>query len=1057
MVLPFVRNHAGETVNRLGIIDVLRGAWNLPDGRDLTISVHAGDRNARARGMRFIVKRSSDPLCCVKRLPLDGPYDPQAILATQKAYRNLSTVKVPEVLNSAQDKQNWFIIEQFVHDGTRLDDAVRRQMLSRSSAEKLVARILEEIYSNTLGEPDRAIDENRVRSAIEASRLTAPQKDDFRRQIFEAKPAMWHAPVWTSRDFLPRNILISEGQPYLVDFDLACKTGLLGMDVLRIEFYTGWTIPFWPDRGARRDDPRTHLLFLLLEEHLQQTVAAGAHYRYWVDLYDPQIQELVSRVCGPKRGSKVPVRPPSGAAAKAPAPKQPRRASRAAALYRVADSALKSFWAAKHHLEVKASRAVALRTGLESLGEDLLHGRIRCALNWASSTKRRIKFWIDVPGEWTLPDESTLVSGWCYCPGVPITGFRARVNGRIHNGYYGGERRDVKAALDGELETAMIGFAVQCTVQRGFNHVTLEARCGKRWMPVCRSIWRTTYFPNLRRQAHPDYQQYVEHEDRRLNRESNHYAAKAAAFANQPLISLVMPVYKSDLELLSRAVESVRRQIYGNWELCIVDDGSHRPELTRFLDELSDDKRIKVHAREKNGNISIATNDGIYMATGQWIGFLDHDDELTADALYHVVELINKKADCDVIYTDQDKIDREQNRSEPFFKPDWSPAYFRGVMYLGHLLVVRREVLHRVGGCNSKFDGVQDYELALRISETTQRIEHIPRVLYHWRAIEGSVAADSSAKNGIDGLQERAVQGHLDRLGIPAVARRNGGSHRVSLVPRPRANYPKISILIPTRDHPELIGRCLKTLYRLTDYPNFEVLIGDNDTSDPRALKILESYPIKRIPLPGGFHFSQFINILAAQATGDYLMLLNNDTEIIQMDWLQHLLLHAQAEDVGMAGALLTYADGTTQHAGIILGPRGTADHVMRGFPSDCDGYMGSLVCAREVTAVTAAAAMVSRRKFMLVGGLSERYQRHYDDLDFCLRLRTRGWRNICVPSARLVHYESRSRGLKYDFTDRILLLDRWEKIIDEGDPYYSPNFGRDSTDYRIHIGGNTR
>jgi GT2 family glycosyltransferase len=1006
--------------------------------------------------MRFIVKRSSKPLCCVKRLPLDGPYDPQAILATQKAYHALSTVKVPEVLNSAQDQRNWFIIEQFVQDGTRLDDAVRRQMLSRSSAEKLVARILAEIYSNTLGEPDRSVDENRIVSAIQASRLTSSQKDEFQRQIFEADPLMWHAPVWTSRDFLPRNILLSEGQPYLVDFDLACKTGLLGMDVLRIEFYTGWNIPFWPDKGARRDDPRTHLLFMLMEEHLQQTVAAGAHYRYWIDLYEPQIQQLVHRVFGgaTRRGGKFFSVPSALVAGKPQAQKTPRRGSRASRLHRAADSVTKSFWATKHQLEVSASRIFALRAGLGSIGDDLLHGRPRRSFNWTAVANSPIKYWIDVPGEWTMPEESTLVSGWCYCPGTAISAVRVRINGQVHRGYYGGERRDVKAALDGELDTPNIGFAIQCSVQRGFNHVVIEAECGKRWVPLARSVWRTAYFPGLRRQGHPNYQQYVETEQRRLNRCAGQYARQCSAFANQPLISIVMPVYKSDVDLLSRAVESVRRQIYSTWELCIVDDGSHRPELTRFLDELADDKRIKIHARESNGNISIATNEAIYMATGQWIGFLDHDDELAPDALYHVVARINEKPDCDVIYTDQDKIDRSQRRSEPFFKPDWSPVYFRGVMYLGHFLAVRREVMHQVGGCNSIYDGVQDYELALRISEKTQKIEHIARVLYHWRAISGSVAADPQAKDGIEALQEQAVQAHLDRMAIPATARRNGRAHRVNLLPRPRASYPKISILIPTRDHPELIGRCLKTLYRLTNYPDFEVLIGDNETSDPRALKIFESYPIRKVALPGGFHFAQFMNVLAAQATGEYLMLLNNDTEIIQTDWLQHLLLHAQAEDVGMAGATLTYADGTTQHAGIILGPRGTADHVMRGFPSDCDGYFGSMPCSREVTAVTAAGAMISRRKFMLVGGFSERFRRHYDDLDFCLRLRAMGWRNICVASARLVHYESRSRGLKYDFTDRILLLDRWEKTIDHGDPFYNPNFHRDSTDYRLDVAG---
>ena len=1052
-------------MNRLGIIEVLRGAWQLPDGRDLAMSVHAGDRNAESRGMRFIVKRFNKPLCCVKRLPLAGPYDTHAILATQKAYRALTSVQVPQVLSSTQDDRNWFIVEQFVLAGMRLDDAIRRRVLKRADAEKLVARILQEIYSNSLGPPDPKVDEKRILNAIEGSRMSKPQKASFREQIFACQPPMWHAPVWTSRDFLPRNILLSEGQPFLVDFDLACKTGMLGMDVLRIEFYTEWQIPFWPTEGASRQDPRTRLLFLLLEEHLQRTIAAGSHYRYWVERYDPQIQQLVRQVCSgasARRASRSQsAGAATGAAAFRPAAQVPH-VSRAWRLHRAADVAQRTLWSLKNRIETGVVKIASMRSGIETLSEDVIQGRIRCSCHWTNIVKRGVKYWIDTPGEWTMPNESTLIQGWCYSTSsAPISAVRAIVNGQICAGLYGSERHDVKSAHGGQVPNAKVGFAVQCTVQCGFNLVFLEVLVNERWIPISRLIWRTTYFPDLRRSAHVSYRQYVEMEERRLNRQSAQYAKACDNFALQPLISVVLPVYRTDVDLLSKAVESVRRQIYGKWELCIVDDASDNRRLTQFLQDLAKDKRIKLRVRERNGNISASTNDGIAMAAGEWIALLDHDDELSPDALYQIVATINRKPDCEVLYTDQDKIDAEQNRWEPFFKPDWSPAYLRGVMYLGHLMVVRRSLLQQIGGCDSRFDGVQDFELALRLSERNCRIEHVPRILYHWRAIPGSIAADSSAKNGIERLQEAAVQAHLDRLGVAAAACRSGGEafhhgrpHRVQIVPKPRSNYPKISILVPTRDHPELIGRCLKTLYRLTSYPNFEVLVGDNDTSDPRALKILDMFPIKRVPLPGGFHFAQFMNTLAAQATGDFLMLLNNDTEIIQADWLQHLLLYAQEEDVGMAGALLTYADGTVQHAGIILGPRGTADHVMRGFPADGDGYMGSLACTREVTAVTAAAAMISRRKFMLVGGLCERFHRHYDDLDFCLRLRSRGWRNLCVASARLVHYESRSRGLKYDFTDRVLLLDRWESVIDQGDAYYSRNFDRDSTDYRVGLGG---
>jgi glycosyltransferase involved in cell wall biosynthesis len=1057
VVLSVIRDDFGEIMNRLGIIEVLRRAWKPLDGRDLAISVHAGDRNRESRGMRFIVNRAGEPLCCVKRLPLAGPYDPRAILATQKAFGGLKTVRVPEVLGWIQDDQSWFVVEQFVPNGMRLDDAVRLGVYSRKDAEMLVAQVLEEIYAGASGEPDAKLDEERILSAIETSRLSDLEKSRLRGHVFDDSSPMWHAPVWTTRDFLPRNILLSDGQPYLVDFDLACQSGLLGIDVQRVEFYTGWQIPYWPSRGASRDDFRTRLLFLILEENLQLTIAGGMHHQKWVATYGPEISQLTRNLARDFKerrsaGSISAGLISGGVFAEAPAEADSTSDTPPAFQVSLGNS---RGWIS--NLRGKIERGVAaMRPGLRAMGRDLVLAKVRRLYPWQNVAGEEFKYNLDVAGEWHVPDQSTIVSGWCFSTLGRISAIRAVVNGQIYQGFYGAERQDVQKAMQGELSTANVGFWVQCPVRRGFTEASLEIFQQDRWVPLCRSVWRAAYFP-APREVPSTYDQYVEMESQRLRRISGDLARAAGGLANQPLISVVMPVYRSNVDLLSRAVESVKSQIYEKWELCIVDDASGEAALSAYLKGLEEDKRIKVRVRERNGNISAATNDGIAMSEGEWIAFLDHDDELTPDALYEVVAAINAKPDCDVIYTDQDKIDSEQHRTEPFFKPDWSPAFLRGVMYLGHLLVARRSLIREAGGCDGAFDGVQDFELALRLSERTGGIEHVPRILYHWRAIAGSVASDGAAKKGIARLQEAAVQAHLDRLGIAAIARRGNRGHRVQVVPRPLKFYPKISILIPTRDHPELIGRCLKTLFRNTSYPNFEVLIGDNETHDPEALKILGEYPLRNIPLAGGFHFARFINTLAEEASGEYLMLLNNDTEIVQSDWLEHLLLYAQEDSVGAAGALLTYEDGTVQHAGIILGPRGTGDHVMRGFPANCDGYMGSLACAREVTAVTAAAAMINRRKFMLVGGLCERFQRHYDDLDFCLALRSRGLRNICVSSARLVHYESRSRGNKYDFTDRVLLLDRWEPLIDRGDPYYSPNFDRNSTDYRVGFGGFTR
>jgi GT2 family glycosyltransferase len=315
--------------------------------------------------------------------------------------------------------------------------------------------------------------------------------------------------------------------------------------------------------------------------------------------------------------------------------------------------------------------------------------------------------------------------------------------------------------------------------------------------------------------------------------------------------------------------------------------------------------------------------------------------------------------------------------------------------------------------------------------------------------IEADIAASGAANAEVDRLQAMAVQESLERLGIPARAEATPPQRRVRLMPAIRGGHPLVSIMIPTRDRPELISRCLDTLYARTAYRAFEVIIGDNETVDSEALRAIEKHPVRRVALPGAFHFSRFNNLMATEARGELLLLLNNDTEIVAEDWLDHLVAHASLPDVGAVGPVLVYADGTVQHAGLVLGPHGTADHVMRGFPADCDGYFGSLACAREVSALTGACLLVRAELYRRLGGLCEHFRYHYEDVDFCLRLRARGMRNILVAGTRLIHHESKTRGTYYDYTDRVLLLDRWEQEILRGDAYHSRHFGNDLY-YRI-------
>jgi GT2 family glycosyltransferase len=389
--------------------------------------------------------------------------------------------------------------------------------------------------------------------------------------------------------------------------------------------------------------------------------------------------------------------------------------------------------------------------------------------------------------------------------------------------------------------------------------------------------------------------------------------------------------------------------------------------------------------------------------------------------------------------------------SEPFYKPDWSPELLRGVMYVGHLLVVRRKLAEKVGGFDSTFDKVQDFEFLLRVSEVTDRIKHIPKILYHWRKVPGSLAQGSEEKSEITELQSEAVNAHLRRRGVPGVAKPHPTiGHRVTIYPEPRETWPLVSILIPTKDAPHHLGRCLQSIVSLTTYRNFEVVVIDNDSTDPEALVLLKKFPIQIVPFPGGFNFSRANNLGAKQSRGEYLILLNNDTEVVTPDWIEILMFHLELPNVAAVGPLLTYPDNTVQHAGVVLGFRGTADHVMRGLPKDSDGYAGSLSCTREVSAVTAACMMIRRDDYIKCGGMVEDYSTHYQDLDLCQRLVASGHRIVFTPRAHLIHHEGTTRGRFYDDMDRALLLDTWGDVIAQGDPYYNVNFSLSHWNYTL-------
>lgn len=520
---------------------------------------------------------------------------------------------------------------------------------------------------------------------------------------------------------------------------------------------------------------------------------------------------------------------------------------------------------------------------------------------------------------------------------------------------------------------------------------------------------------------------------------SRRAAPPLADLAYRPLISVITPVYNVAPEWLHAAAASVRAQSYDRWEFCCCDDGSTN-EATRAALEVvsaSDDGRVRVVRSARNGGIAAATNAALEIATGEYVAFLDNDDELAPHALEAVVRALNADPAIDVLYSDEDKIEPDGSYDTTFHKPDWSPTFLRGVMYVGHLLVARRSLVEEVGGLDAAYDGVQDFELMLRLGERARKVHHIRDVLYHWRRIPGSVADSMDAKPQLGERQVAAVNAHLRRIGATAEAVAHPRlQHRVWVRSRVAEPGPRISIVIPTKDQPQHIGRCLDSIFALTRYDNFEVVAVDNGTTDPLALEAQARHPVRRVDFPERFNYSRANNLGVAAATGELLLLLNNDTEVLEPDWLSQMAGLFEDDSVGIAGPLLLYPNGLIQHAGVALGLRGTADHVLRNVDPDLDGYFGSLASTREVSAVTGACMMIRRGDYEAVGGLNELYARHYQDVDLCLAAARRGRRVLWTPQVRLIHYESASRGSEYDSLDRALLQDRWGAVIAAGDPY---------------------
>jgi glycosyltransferase involved in cell wall biosynthesis len=536
-------------------------------------------------------------------------------------------------------------------------------------------------------------------------------------------------------------------------------------------------------------------------------------------------------------------------------------------------------------------------------------------------------------------------------------------------------------------------------------------------------------------------------------------------FASLPLISVVLPVYETPPELLREAIQSVRHQLYPNWELCIADDASPSPHVGQFLErEAAADHRIRWIRRERNGHISEASNTALSIARGDFVVLLDHDDILAQQALYEVAAVVDRHPDADIIFSDEDRIDEQGRRLLPYFKPGWDPELLLGQNCVSHLGVYRRSLLTEIGGFRPGLEGSQDHDLTLRASARTRadRIHHIPAVLYHWRLRGDESFSQTQLQRCIDAAH-RAIKDHLATLpeGQGAIVAPNPSApsyHRITW-PLPET-LPKVSVLIPTRNRAGLLAACTSGLLNRTDYGNLEVLVIDNGSDEPEALSLLEDLRgdlrVRVLVIDRPFNYAALNNEAAREAAGEILLLLNNDVEVIEPGWLKELVSHALRPGVGTVGAKLVYGNGSIQHAGIVLGigdsdgGPGIAAHFAEGDLEDNLGYFQHSALTRSVSANTGACLAIRREVFLSAGGFDEQnLPVEYNDVDLCLRLGESGLRHVWTPFAKLFHHERSSRGDDLSPAGRArsigenrYMRKRWGQVLDS-DPYYNANFSR--------------
>lgn len=531
-------------------------------------------------------------------------------------------------------------------------------------------------------------------------------------------------------------------------------------------------------------------------------------------------------------------------------------------------------------------------------------------------------------------------------------------------------------------------------------------------------------------------------------------------FEYEPLISILVPVYNTPEEFLKQMIQSVRKQTYGKWELCIANANPANETVAEILRISSTkDERIKVKDVPENEGIAQNTNAALASATGDYIGLLDHDDLLTPDALYEVVKAINENDRPQVLYSDEDKVTMDLSEHfQPHMKPDYNKDLLRSNNYITHFFVADRTLVEEVGGEDGEYNGAQDYDLILKCTERAKGIAHIPRILYHWRVHKASTADNPASKMYAFDAGKRAIEDHLKRCGeIGKVSHEKDlGFHRVKYQVQ---GSPLISIIIPNKDQVESLDKCLESIEK-SSYKNYEIIIVENNSTEDETFayyKKIESDKIRIVYWSDEFNYSAINNFGVKHARGDYLLLLNNDVEVITTDWLEELTANCQRKDVGIVGARLYYPDDTIQHAGIVIGIGGVAGALFVGMPRMFTGYLHKAAIQQDLSAVTAACMMVKRSVYEELGGLEEELKVAFNDVDFCLRAREKGYLVVYDPNVELYHFESKSRGME-DSKEKIrrfqneieYMRSHWLELLKKGDPMYNPNLTLTKWDYSL-------